>query len=62
MKNLAEILSVALTVIFIVFKATQLIDWSWWWVISPLIGIPVSFFAGYFVLKYIGGIDYDSHN
>lgn len=29
-----------LTLMFIVLKLTNVIDWSWWWVLSPsLIGI-----------------------
>lgn len=26
----------ALTLVFIVLKLTHFIDWSWWWVVSPL--------------------------
>lgn len=26
----------ALTLIFIVLKLTHVIDWSWWWVLSPI--------------------------
>jgi hypothetical protein len=26
----------ALTLVFIILKLTQQIDWSWWWVLSPL--------------------------
>ena len=36
----ANILSLLLTV-FIVLKLTDKIDWSWWWVLSP-IWIPVA--------------------
>jgi hypothetical protein len=25
-----------LTIVFIVLKLTSVIDWSWWWVVSPL--------------------------
>lgn len=25
-----------LTIVFIVLKLTSVIDWSWWWVLSPL--------------------------
>lgn len=25
-----------LTIVFIVLKLTNYIDWSWWWVLSPL--------------------------
>lgn len=31
-----------LTIVFIVLKLTHNIDWSWWWVLSPL-WIPVVF-------------------
>lgn len=27
----------ALTIVFIVLKLTGVIDWSWWWVLSPII-------------------------
>ena len=26
----------ALTILFIAFKLTHIIDWSWWWVLAPL--------------------------
>ena len=26
----------ALTIVFIVLKLLNIIDWSWWWVLSPL--------------------------
>ncbi|MGI9492495.1 MAG: hypothetical protein ACR2QF_08860 [Geminicoccaceae bacterium] len=25
-----------LTIVFIVLKLTEYIDWSWWWVLSPI--------------------------
>lgn len=25
-----------LTIVFIVLKLTHMIDWSWWWVLSPI--------------------------
>jgi hypothetical protein len=31
-----------LTILFIVLKLTNVIDWSWWWVFAPL-WIPVAF-------------------
>lgn len=34
-----------LTIVFIVLKLTDNIDWSWWWVISP-IWIPAAFVLG----------------
>lgn len=30
-----------LTIVFIVLKLTEVITWSWWWVLSPL-WIPVT--------------------
>ena len=27
--------STILTIVFIVLKVTDVIDWSWWWVVSP---------------------------
>lgn len=37
-----------LTILFIVLKATGVIAWSWWWVVSPIlpvVGIVLAFFA-----------------
>ena len=34
-----------LTVLFIIFKVTGIIDWSWLWVLCP-IWIPFAFMAG----------------
>jgi len=31
-----------LTIVFITLKLTDYIDWSWWWVLSPL-WIPIVF-------------------
>lgn len=31
-----------LTIVFIILKLTDHIDWSWWWVLSPL-WIPIAF-------------------
>jgi len=25
-----------LTIVFIILKLTDVIDWSWWWVLSPI--------------------------
>ena len=35
----------ALTILFIALKLTHAIDWSWWWVLSP-IWIPVAVVLG----------------
>lgn len=37
-----------LTIVFIVLKLTNTIDWSWWWVLSPVIislGLTLIFYA-----------------
>lgn len=43
-----------LTLIFVVLKLTAVIDWSWWWVFSPLVPsillwtvLAVSFFKAF---------------
>jgi len=51
-KNPQTSLSVVLFLIFLILKLTDTIDWSWWWVTSPLwvpvallvvIGLPILF-------------------
>lgn len=44
--------SMVLFIVFLILKLTHVIDWSWWWVTSPLwigaglilIGIPIIIF------------------
>jgi hypothetical protein len=38
-----------LTILFIGLKLTNYIDWSWWWVLSP-IWLPISFILGFIAL------------
>ena len=48
------------TVIFLVFlilKLTNNIDWSWWWVTSP-IWIPILIFTGVLVIVFLLGLLY----
>lgn len=36
--NLLTIDSIDLiTIVFVVLKLTDVIDWSWWWVLSPIL-------------------------
>jgi hypothetical protein len=45
-----------LTVLFIGLKLTDNIDWSWWWVLSPLwipLGVVLSIIGTIIVLKII---------
>lgn len=44
-----------LFVVFLVLKLTNNIDWSWWWVTSPL-WIPIAFVAVIFVFVIIIGV------
>jgi hypothetical protein len=46
MENRKQTTSVTtiLLVVFVVLKLTNNIDWSWWWVLSP-IWIPIAFIA-----------------
>ena len=41
-----------LTVVFVILKLTDVIDWSWWWVFSPL-WIPLAIIVGAVVLAAI---------
>lgn len=43
-----------LTIVFIVLKLTHTIDWSWWWVLSP-VWIPLVLFV-VIVIAIIGVI------
>lgn len=42
----------ALTILFIALKLTNVIDWSWWWVLAPL-WIPVAAVLGIVVIVAI---------
>ena len=38
----------ALTILFVALKLTHVIDWDWWWVLSPLwitAGLVIAIFA-----------------
>jgi len=44
-----------LTIVFITLKLCHVIDWSWWWVLSPLwisLGLVVVFLGG--ILAFAG--------
>ena len=41
-----------LTIVFVVLKLTNVISWSWWWVLSPL-WIPLGLIAILFVIVFI---------
>ena len=41
-----------LTLIFVIAKLFKAIDWSWWWVFSPL-WIPASLIIGFLIIMLI---------
>ena len=48
-----------LTIVFITLKLLGVIDWSWWWVISPIwitVVIVISIIVGFFV--FVAVVDY----
>lgn len=52
-------LSTLLTIIFIVLKLCNLITWSWWWVISPIlikIGLWVLVFLLLAIVKFLNNL------
>ncbi|MEL6301077.1 MAG: hypothetical protein AAFR07_05510 [Pseudomonadota bacterium] len=47
-----------LTILFVGLKLTGQIDWSWWWVVSPLwieVAVLVGFSALIFVIAWAAG-------
>ena len=47
----------ALAIVFITLKLLEKIDWSWWWVLSPLwlpLAVAVSLLALLFVIGEVG--------
>lgn len=42
-----------LTIVFIILKLTHYIDWSWWWVVSPL-WIPLAAVLSIIILFSLG--------
>lgn len=58
MSNRDSLISLNLTgvllVVFIILKLTNNIDWSWWWVLSPL-WIPFAFMLGLSLIVIIIG-------
>jgi membrane protein YdbS with pleckstrin-like domain len=46
-----------LTIIFVVLKLTDTIDWSWWWVLSPL-WISAAFSIAILLLVFLGLVIY----
>ena len=52
-KNIGLNLGEVILVVFIILKLTKVIDWSWWWVLSPIwIGIIVVILVlGYIAIR-----------
>ena len=47
-------LATLLTVLFVGLKLGNVIDWSWWWVVSPLWIPPVALGFAYLTIKTLG--------
>lgn len=47
-------LSTLLTVLFVGLKLGGVVDWSWWWVVSPLWIPPVALMSAWGVIYLIG--------
>jgi hypothetical protein len=45
-------LPMTLFLIFLILKLTETIDWSWWWVTSPL-WIPAAFLISFMIIAFI---------
>ena len=48
-----------LAIVFVVLKLTNNVDWSWWWVLSPLwvpLGIIVILFAVIFIFLFVKSV------
>lgn len=50
--SVTEFLTGLLTIAFIVLKITKYIDWSWWWVLSPL-WITILAGLGFILIGYL---------
>lgn len=44
--------ALVLTLVFIVLKLTDQIDWSWWWVLSPL-WLPLALVLGIAIITML---------
>lgn len=56
-------LTTLLFIVFLVLKLTHQIDWSWWWVTSPL-WIPLAIVIVFLVVGYVIAaiLDYKTKN
>lgn len=45
-----------LTIVFIVLKLLGKIDWSWWWVLSPLWIVTALVLVGFLIIIVIAGV------
>lgn len=54
MKDLSFTSLTLLTIVFITFKLTSIITWSWWWVLSPMIAeLAIFLITAYSVMRFI---------
>lgn len=54
MKDLSFTSLTLLTIVFITFKLTSIITWSWWWVLSHMIAeLAIFLITAYSVMRFI---------
>jgi len=53
-------ITTVLFLVFLILKLTNNIDWSWWWVTSPL-WIPIVGFLSIFIVVVLIGLLYVAH-
>lgn len=47
-----------LTIVFIVLRLTDVIDWDWWWVLAPLwVPVLIALLVGVVVVVYYAIVD-----
>lgn len=54
MKDFSLTTLTLLTIVFIVLRLTEVITWSWWWVLSPMIAeLAIFLITAYSVMRFI---------
>lgn len=54
-ETIGEIFIVALTLTFVIAKIIGKLDWTWWWVFSPL-WLPFTIFVGILVVIFVAAL------
>ena len=64
MKDFSLTTLTLLTIVFIVLRLTEVITWSWWWVLSPMIAELAIYAAAFIfgIITFISGIKKRNNN